>query len=201
MKASTVDAPQHLSVDHAAAPASAPALPAALSTLDRTLAGVNSASHMLAAFWLVGIALAICMDVLSRAMFNAPFSGTAEIVANSVVSIVFLQLPSAVRSGGLLRAEILDLYLSPRLLARLHAFGCLLGAVLFCAVAYSAWGPMLEAWDISERAGNESTVEIPLFPIRLLLVAMSLLAGVNFLLMSLTRGKPSVLQEVAHGQS
>lgn len=200
MKVSTVDAPQHILADDGSM-RGAPVLPAGLSNLDRVLAHINSASHMLAAFWLFGIALTICLDVLSRAFLNAPFAGTAEIVANSVVSIVFLQLPSAVRSGGMLRAEILDIYLSASTLARLHAFGCFLGAVLFCAVAYTAWGPMVEAWNISERAGNESTVEIPLFPIRLLLVAMSLLAAANFMLMSLTGGKPSVLQEVAHGKS
>lgn len=200
MKVSTTDAPQHFVARDVAAPG-APALPAGLSALDRVLARINIASHMLAAFWLFAIAVTICLDVLSRALLNAPFAGTAEIVANSVVSIVFLQLPSAVRSGGMLRAEILDIYLQQRTLARLHSFGCFLGAVLFCAVAYSAWGPMVEAWNISERAGNESTVEIPLFPIRLLLVAMSLLAATNFLLMSLTGGKPSVLKEVAHGKS
>lgn len=173
---------------------------ARLARLDRLTSGINSASHLVAAFWLLLVAGLITLDVLSRALLGAPFTGTAEIVANSIVAMVFLQLPSAVRSGGMLRAEILDIYLSSATLARLHAFGCVLGAVLFCAVAYSAWAPMLEAWAISERAGNESTVEIPLFPIRLLLVAMSLLAATNFLLMSFTGGKPSVLEEVSHGK-
>lgn len=169
-----------------------------LDAMDRTLTRINELSHMLAAFWLVAIAVVICGDVLSRALFNAPFVGTAEIVANSVVSIVFLQLPSAVRSGGMLRAEILDPYLRPRTLTLIQALGSLLGAILFVAVAASAWEPMVEAWKISEYAGNESTVEIPLSPIRTLLVVMSLLGALNFLLMAVT-GVRSVREGKSHG--
>ncbi|WP_176491366.1 TRAP transporter small permease [Polaromonas sp. AET17H-212] len=170
----------------------------AFKSLDRGLVSFNYMAHMTAAFWLFAIAVLIALDVCSRALLNAPFSGTAEIVANSVVSIVFLQLPSAIRNGGMLRAEILDIYLSRRSIDRLQAFACILGAVLFLAVAYSAWGPMIEAWTISEFAGNVSTIEIPLAPIRTLLVAMSIIAAVNFLFMSasnfnLARG------DVAHG--
>lgn len=167
-------------------------------SLDRGLVTFNYVAHMTAAFWLFAIAVLIALDVCSRALLNAPFSGTAEIVANSVVSIVFLQLPSAIRNGGMLRAEILDIYLHRRSIERLQGFACILGAVLFLALAYSAWGPMIEAWTISEFAGNVSTIKIPLAPIRTLLLAMSILAAVNFLFMSasnfnLARGG------VAHG--
>lgn len=167
--------------------------------LDRWLAAINSISHMLAAFWLFAIAGLICADVTARALFNAPLSGTAEIVANSVVSIVFLQLPSAVRSGGMLRAEILDAYLPARILSALHAVGYYLGAALFLAVAWSAWGPMTEAWTIGEYAGNESTVEIPLAPVRTLLVAMSVLAAINFALMALERRSEAHGEEECNG--
>lgn len=152
--------------------------------LDRMLGIMNSAAHLLAAFWLFAIAFVICADVLSRALLNAPFAGTAEVVANSVVSIVFLMLPSAVRSGGMLRAEVLDMRLPPRLRRLLHGAGYILGALLFIAVAFSAWPAMVEAWQISEYAGNESTIKIPLAPIRTLLVVMSAMAAINFLLMA-----------------
>lgn len=158
-----------------------------VSAMDRALGMANSASHSIAAFWLFGLAVLITMDVASRALLNAPFTGTAEIVANSVVSIVFLQLPGAVRSGGMLRAEILDPFVSERFRRAVHSFACLLGAVLFLAVAASAWGPMVEAWKISEFAGNESTVQIPLFPVRALLVGMSILAAIDFLWMAFGR--------------
>lgn len=170
----------------------------AFKSLDRGLVSFNHLAHMTAAFWLFAIAILITLDVCSRALLNAPFSGTAEIVANSVVSIVFLQLPSAIRNGGMLRAEILDLYLTRRSIERLQGFVCILGAVLFLTVAYSAWGPMVEAWTISEFAGNVSTIKIPLAPIRTLLVAMSILAAANFLFMS-SRNFNLARGDFAHG--
>lgn len=163
-------------------------LNASVDAVDRALGVASNAGHLLAAFWLFALAILITLDVLFRALLNAPFSGTAEIVANSVVSIVFIQLPSAVRSGGMLRAEILDPFVSERFRVRVQSFASVLGAILFLAVAVSAWGPMVEAWNISEFAGNESTVQIPLFPIRALLVVMSILAALEFLLMALGRG-------------
>lgn len=153
--------------------------------IDRTLGWLNGAGHIIAAFWLFAIAILITLDVASRALLNAPFTGTAEIVANSVVSIVFLQLPSAVRSGGMLRAEVLDAFMSDTFRRNMQRVGSVLGAVLFLAVAVSAWAPMVEAWKINEFAGNESTVQIPLFPIRLLLVVASLLAAIDFLWIAL----------------
>lgn len=148
--------------------------------IDRALGWINGAGHILAAFWLFAIAILITLDVASRAVLNAPFTGTAEIVANSVVSIVFLQLPSAVRSGGMLRAEVLDAFMSETFRRNVQRVASVLGAALFLAVAVSAWEPMIEAWKISEFAGNESTVQIPLFPVRLLLVLASILAAIDF---------------------
>ena len=87
----------------------------------------------------------------------------------------------------MLRAEILDTFASRRVLRWIEIFASVLGAVLFVAVAVSAWGPMVEAWSIREFAGNESTIEIPLYPIRTLLVVTSLLAALNFLLMAFVR--------------
>lgn len=153
--------------------------------MDRALGWFNDAGHFIAAFWLFAIAILITLDVACRALLNAPFTGTAEIVANSVVSIVFLQLPSAVRSGGMLRAEFLDGIMSDTFKRNVQRVASVLGAVLFVAVAVSAWGPMIEAWKISEFAGNESTVQIPLFPIRLLLVLASILAAIDFIWIAL----------------
>ena len=96
---------------------------------------INGAGHILAAFWLFALAILITLDVASRALLNAPFTGTAEIVANSVVSIVFLQLPSAVRSGGMLRAEVLDAFMSDAFRRNVQRVASVLGAVLFLADA------------------------------------------------------------------
>ena len=151
---------------------------------DALIARINRMLHMSAAIWLFMLALVILVDVLGRGLFNSPLAGTAEIVANSVVAIAFLQLNHSIRMDGMLRAEILEPYLPKAIALWLRAIGCLLGALLFSAIAWSAWGPMLEAWRIGEYAGNEGSLKVPTYPVRTLLVCMCGLAAFNYLIMA-----------------
>lgn len=151
---------------------------------ERLITGFNRLLHMLASVWLFVLALVILADVLGRGLLNSPLVGTAEIVANSVVAIAFLQLSHSIRMGGMLRAEILEPFL-PRAVARgLRVIGSLLGVILFSAIAWSAWDPMLEAWRIGEYAGNEGSLKVPTYPVRTLLVCMSCLAALNYMIMA-----------------
>ena len=155
--------------------------------VDAMVLRTNQMLHMAAAAWLFALALIILVDVLGRSLFNAPLAGTAEIVANSVVSIAFLQLSHSIRMGGMLRAEILDPFLARAVVRGIGVIACLLGATLFAAVAYSAWEPMVEAWRIGEFAGNEGSLKVPTYPVRTILVAMSVLASCNYLIMAWQR--------------
>ena len=58
------------------------------------------------AVWAFFLCFFILADIISRAL-NMPISGTKEIVANSVVMIVFMQVGFAVRSQSMLRADFL----------------------------------------------------------------------------------------------
>ena len=51
--------------------------------------------------------LLICADVAMRNLFNAPIAGVAEMVAFSIVGIVFLQLAHTLRTGALTRTDLL----------------------------------------------------------------------------------------------
>ena len=56
------------------------------------------------AVWAFVLCFFILADIIFRAL-NMPVSGTKEIVANSVVMIVFMQVGFAVRSQSMLRAD------------------------------------------------------------------------------------------------
>lgn len=167
----------------------------AVEGLDAWIVRLNGLLHYAAALWLFGLALVILADVLGRTLLNAPVQGTAEIVANSVVSIAFLQLCQAVREGRMLRVEMLDALLPERATHAISVAGCLLGALLFAAIAVASWEPMLNAWRIGEYAGYEGSLRIPTSPVRTLLVAMAALATLNYLMMayrgSIGRSGPS----------
>lgn len=47
----------------------------------------------------------ILVDVFGRFLFNAPLRGTPEIVAISIVAIVYLQFPSTLRAGRVISAD------------------------------------------------------------------------------------------------
>src|SRR3990167_6461609 len=76
---------------------------------------------VLAAVWAFVLCFIFLADVVGRTFFNAPLHGTIEIVANSIVMIVFLQAGFAIRSQSMLRTEVLVNALGPN--AQRVAFG------------------------------------------------------------------------------
>lgn len=134
---------------------------------------------MLAAAWLFMLALLILADVVGRGLFNQPLPGTAEIVANSLVAIAFLQLSHAIRMHGMLRAELLQPYVPKALWRTFIVVGYVVGTLFFLAIAYASWEPMLNAWEIKEWAG-EGALRVPTYPLRSLIVAMSVLAAICY---------------------
>lgn len=152
-----------------------------LVTVDAALRRVNEKLHVFAAFALFGLAVLILVDVIARSVFSSPIAGTAEIVSNAIVAIAFLQLAHSIRSGGFLRVEMLDGVLAPSMRKALFVLACALGALLFGAVAWSSWGGMVDAWRIGEFDGVEGSIKVPTAPIRTIMVAASLLASFNFI--------------------
>ena len=64
--------------------------------------GLNAIGSVL----IFAIMALICADVLSRNILNQPIKGVAELVAASIVMIVFFQLASALRHGRMAQADI-----------------------------------------------------------------------------------------------
>ena len=69
---------------------------------------------VMAAAWAFVLTFIIIADITSRGLFNDPLNGTREIVANSIVMIVFLQAGYAIRSRSMLSAEFLIDVFPPR---------------------------------------------------------------------------------------
>lgn len=161
-----------------------------MTGFDRLVGALARALHMLAAAWLFVLALLILADVLGRGVFNQPVPGTAEIVANSLVAIAFLQLSHAIRMHGMLRAELLQPYVPGWLWRSFIVGGYVVGALFFLAIAYASWEPMLNAWEIKEWQG-EGALRVPTYPLRSLIVAMCVMAAIcyAFLAIKATRGE------------
>lgn len=125
--------------------------------------------NVISAVWLAAIAVLILYDVVGREAFGAPFYGTNEIVSNSVLSVLLLQLPLSILNKSSLRTTILYGKLGHRGKGNIDAFSYFLAALLFLAIAVGGWPNMIEAWEILEQEGS-GIVEIPVYPIRSLVV-------------------------------
>lgn len=140
------------------------------------------ALNILSAVWLGAVALLIVYDVVGREFFNAPFHGTNEIVSNSVLSILMLQLPLSVLTRGTLRTTILYGLMKRFGRGVIDVISYLSALTLFLVVAFGSWSRMLEGWDILEQEGS-GVVTIPVYPIRTLVVVVACFGVIVSLLM------------------
>ena len=138
--------------------------------------------HVLSACWILGLGIIILIDVIGRSFFATPLLGTTEIVKNSVVAVTFLQLPLAIYSGSMLRTTILVDVVGPVVRKLLRTIACLLGALFFAIIVYSAWEHMIDAWRIGEYEG-EGALRVPTYPVRTLMIATSVFAAIAYLMM------------------
>ncbi len=128
--------------------------------------------HLVSAFWTLGLAIVIMIDVLGRSLFSTPLPGTKEILQNSVVSITFLQLPLAIYSGSQLRTSIFVDAMPPFGKKLLRTFAGVLGVGLFIGLVLSTWQPFLDAYRIGEYEG-EGALRVPTWPVRGTVLVMS----------------------------
>jgi TRAP-type C4-dicarboxylate transport system permease small subunit len=140
--------------------------------LESTIDSVARAFNVISAVWLAGIALLILVDVVGREFFDSPFYGTNEIVSNSVLSILFLQLPLSILSRRSLRTTICYGAVGVRGRGWIDAISYLLAGIVFLAIAIGSWPNMIEGWLILEQEGS-GIVNIPVYPIRTLVIVVS----------------------------
>jgi len=133
--------------------------------------------------------LLILADVIGRAAFDAPILGVPEMVQFSIVGIVFLQLPQTLRGGGLTRSELLLAPLrrcSPRAAGVLQAAYDLTGAALFALILAATWPLAVQAFESREFYGSTGVVQIPIGPLKLIIIAGCAVMAAQFLLSAWT---------------
>lgn len=138
---------------------------------------------ILAAAWAFILTFAIMADIIGRSVFNLPFNGVREIVANSIVMIVFLQAGYAIRSRSMLKADFL-IKLFPVTVQRIFlAIGYLLGVIFFVMIIFGGWGLAVESWVDGEFEG-EGALRVPSWPTRFMILIGSFLAAGNYIVLA-----------------
>ena len=129
----------------------------------------------------------MCADVFMRNAFNKPIEGVAEMVAASIIVIVFLQLPSTLRHGRMSRADLfIDPYIlkRPRAGKRLRAVFSVVGIFACGVIAYATWPLLSRAWGNSEFLGIEGIFTFPTWPMRLVVLGGAALAAIQYALLA-----------------
>ncbi|MDA1090598.1 MAG: TRAP transporter small permease [Proteobacteria bacterium] len=149
-----------------------------------TLSGRLSKFMMvIAATWAFGLAFLVMANIVGRYVFDSPVYGTAEIVAASIVIIVFLQVGYAIRSRSMLMADFLVIHLPDKVQRILLAIGYLLGAAFFLMIITGGWEESILSYVEGEYEG-EGALRVPSWPARWTVMFGSALAMINYLVMA-----------------
>ncbi len=138
---------------------------------------------VIAAIWAFGLSFLILANIIGRSVFDSPVYGTAEIVATSIVIIVFLQVGYAIRSQSMLRADFLIIHL-PYSIQRIFLFiGYLLGAVFFLMIITGGWEESVLSY-IEDEFEGEGALRVPSWPARWMVMIGSTLALINYIVLA-----------------
>lgn len=152
-----------------------------LNRLNRASDVISKALMVAAAMWAFVLAFYILVDVIARNL-NLPIEGTSEIVTNSIVVVVFLQLAYCVHVRGMLRADFLLQLMGPGLTRVLNIVGYLLCALFFACIVYGSYTDAWGAWESGHFEGD-GALRVPTWPARFAVVLGCALAAINYLLL------------------
>ena len=152
---------------------------------------------VLAAAWAFGLSFLVLGNIIGRGVFDTPIYGTAEMVAASIVIIVFLQVGYAIRSRSMLKADFLVTHLPEGVQRTLLAFGYLLGAAFFLMIITGGWEESILSYVENEFEG-EGALRVPSWPARWTVLLGSALAVVNYAVLAyIDIFKPEMLDSEA----
>jgi TRAP-type C4-dicarboxylate transport system permease small subunit len=153
------------------------------SAFGRLVDGLNAFGSVV-----IGLVMVLMVvDVLMRNLLNQPIDGVAELVATSIVVIVFLQLPATLRHGRMSRADLfIDPYIlkRPRAGKRLRAVFSVVGIFACGVIAYATWPLFSRAWGNDEFLGIEGIFTFPTWPMRLVVLSGAALAAIQYALLA-----------------
>jgi TRAP-type mannitol/chloroaromatic compound transport system permease small subunit len=140
-----------------------------LRALDALTQGLNVVGSLLILLlmFLVGV------DVAGRNLADTPVAGVPEMVTLSIVAIVFLQIPAALRAGRMTRSDALIDALSrrtPRAGRALETLFDGLGIAVVAVIVYASWPLLIRAWERNDFIGAVGSFTAPTWPVKAMVV-------------------------------
>jgi len=148
--------------------------------------------NALGSIWIAALMILINADVISREALTAPIRGVSEIVALSIVGIVFLQIAHTLWSGRITRSDSLIERLvrtRPAIGHGLDALFNLAGAAVMAILCWASWPYFLRAFEEAEYVGALGDFTAPTWPVRLIILIGSGVTSLTFLVLALRAGR------------
>jgi TRAP-type C4-dicarboxylate transport system permease small subunit len=142
-----------------------------------------AACNMIGSLYIFFLMFVIVRDVGGRIFFKNALVGTPEIVANSLVAILFLQITYVLHEGRHVRATILYDKFPYKVRCILDIVMCIIGIGLFILIIYSGWNLFLKAVEIGEYEG-EGGFHFYTAPVRFMILFGSALMSIQFLILT-----------------
>lgn len=153
--------------------------PAPLRALDICTQVANVVGSVL----IVGLVLLIGADVLGRNLFAAPISGVPEMVKLSIVAIVFLQAPQALKAGRMTRSDALIERINdrfPKVGGVMETVFDLLAVFVVGAIFYATWPIFTKSWARGDFVGAAGDFTAPTWPVKLMILIGAALLLLQF---------------------
>ncbi|MEP3280488.1 MAG: TRAP transporter small permease subunit [Stappiaceae bacterium] len=153
--------------------------PAPLRWLDWLTQGANICGSLL----ISALVVLIGADVLGRNLFNTPISGVPELVTLSIVAIVFLQAPQALKAGRMTRSDAVISQINrrlPKVGSALETLFDLLAIIVVGAILYATYPIFTRAFARSEFIGAAGDFTAPVWPVKLMILIGGTLLALQF---------------------
>ena len=155
-----------------------------LETLDRWFGKLVTGANALGSIWIFIMMVMVVADVSGRCLFSAPIDGTTELVAMSVIAVLYVQIPYTLRSGRMTRSDAFHVALTVKRPRIGHALGVLFhlaGAALMSVILSAAWPHTVDAYESDFYVGTIGVFTFPEWPMFFVVTFGCLLTAIQFL--------------------
>lgn len=156
----------------------------------RIIDGTTQIANVGGSLLILALVMLIGADVFMRNLFEMPISGVPEMVTLSIVAIVFLQAPQALKAGRMVRSDaLINAFIRkfPRAGIALESIYDLLAIGLISIIFYATWPIFIRAWNRSEFIGALGDFTAPTWPVKLLILIGCTLLILQFFIRILRR--------------
>lgn len=154
-----------------------------LAMLARGLDAATVAFNVIGTLLIVVLMVLIGADVAGRGLFNTPISGVPEIVTLSIVVIVFLQIPQAMRAGRLTRSDAFLQALrrrSPRAALAMEIVFDLTAIAIIAVILQATFPLFIKAWERNTFVGAVGDFTAPVWPVKAVIMIGSAMLILQF---------------------